>query len=68
MGIANKELVFDQKEIIDSLQHIYDQLQMIDHVLEIQVDRAIHETFQQNNQQLNEVMKTKSSIIHTYRN
>lgn len=59
MGIVKKEVVFEEREIIDSLQHIYDQLQMINHVLDLQVDRAIHETFQANNQQINEVMKTK---------
>lgn len=59
MGIVKREVVFEEKEIIDSLQHIYDQLQMINHVLDLQVDRAIHETFQANNQQINEVMKTK---------
>lgn len=59
MGIAKKEIDFDQRDVIDSLQHIYDQLQMINHVLDLQVDRAIHENFQQNNQQINEAMKTK---------
>lgn len=57
MGIANKEMVFDQKNIMDSLQDIHEQLQKIEHVLDIQVDHAIHETFQANNQEINEAMK-----------
>lgn len=68
MGLAKKEFNFsgdglDQKEIIDSLQHIYDQLQMINHVLDLQVDHAVLETFQQNNQQINQAMKTKITSV-----
>lgn len=63
MGLAKKEIVFDEKEIIDSLQHIYDQLQMINQVLDVQVDQAIQENFQAHNQQINEVMKIKSKSL-----
>lgn len=71
MGVARKEINFvgdgfDQKEIIDSLQHIYDQLQMINHVLDLQVDHAIHKNFQAYNLQINEAMKTKSTMFKSH--
>lgn len=73
MGVARKEVNFvgeglDQNRAIDSLQHIYDQLQMIDHVLELQVDHAILDTFQRQNQQVNVAMIEKNIISYTQHN
>ncbi|WP_404452814.1 hypothetical protein LG329_01475 [Virgibacillus necropolis] len=68
MGVVRKEINIvgdglNQKGTIDSLQHIYDQLQMIDHVLDLQVDHAILDTFQRHNKQINEAMKEKSRMV-----
>ncbi|WP_430785614.1 hypothetical protein VBD025_11615 [Virgibacillus flavescens] len=70
MGIARNEINvssdgLDQKGTNDSLQHIYDQLQMIDHVLELRVDRAILDSFQSANQNMNNAMIVKNRLRST---
>lgn len=71
MSIARKEMNFnhglDQKRTIESLQHIYDQLQMIDHVLDLQIDQAVLDNFHQHNQQVNMVMRAKSNLLQLHR-
>lgn len=52
----------EHKGTIDSLQHIYDQLQMIDHVLDLRVDHAILDNFQNVNQNMNIAMKEKNRL------
>ncbi|ASK63370.1 hypothetical protein CFK37_14990 [Virgibacillus phasianinus] len=71
MSIARKEIDFDgagleRNGAVDSLQHVYDQIQMIDHVLDLQVDHAILDAFHHHNQQVNLVMKDKSRLLGTY--
>ncbi|ASN05540.1 hypothetical protein [Virgibacillus necropolis] len=67
MGMAQKDVNFvgggiSEKRTIETLQHIYDQLQMINHVLDNKVDDAVLETFQRHNQQVNVTMKEKASV------
>lgn len=73
MGIARKEVNqvsdgLNKKDTTDSLQHIYDQLQLVDHVLKLRVDQALLDSFKNQNQQMNIVMKEKSDIYRSFRN
>ncbi|MFZ3578134.1 hypothetical protein [Virgibacillus sp. DJP39] len=73
MGIMRNEISnmadgLDNKSTCNSFKHIYEQLQLMDHVLDLQVDHAIQKTFQQQNQEINFAMQKKSDIRTTLRN